>query len=158
MLASLCLNLILMKFSVLQFSAIPYNRLVKPNQEATLAYSFFISDAYSTRPYGLTVNLLYKDQVCECLAPLMVSFICIVFQDGNRFMNAVFNQTVNIVEIDEGLDGETFFLYVFLAAIVAGLLFVAHHYLLSMNVSITFSSIFHVLSSFFSEEAICCKG
>lgn len=29
---------------------------------------------------------------------------------------AVYNQTVNIVEISEGLDGETFFLYVFLGA------------------------------------------
>lgn len=49
-------------------------------------------------------------------------------------MNAVFNETVNIVEIDEGLDGETIFLYIFLAAIVAGLVFLAQHYLLSMNV------------------------
>lgn len=29
---------------------------------------------------------------------------------------AVYNQTVNIVEVSEGLDGETFFLYVFLGA------------------------------------------
>lgn len=29
---------------------------------------------------------------------------------------AVYNQTLNIVEVSEGLDGETFFLYVFLGA------------------------------------------
>ena len=45
-------------------------------------------------------------------------------------MSAVFNETVNIVEVDEGLDGETFFLYVFLAALcvlvlVAGQQFLA---------------------------------
>lgn len=35
---------------------------------------------------------------------------------------AVYNQTINIVEVSEGLDGETFFLYVFLgAACVLGL-------------------------------------
>lgn len=30
--------------------------------------------------------------------------------------DAVYNQTLNIVEVSEGLDGETFFLYVFLGA------------------------------------------
>lgn len=35
---------------------------------------------------------------------------------------AVYNQTINIVEVSEGLDGETFFLYIFLgAACVLGL-------------------------------------
>jgi len=59
-----------------------------------------LSEAYSTRPYGFTVNLYYRDA------------------DGNQYLNAVFNETVSIFEIDEGLDGETFFLYVFLAAVV----------------------------------------
>lgn len=31
-----------------------------------------------------------------------------VLQEGNSFMSAVFNETVNIVEPDEGLDGETY--------------------------------------------------
>ncbi|XP_074593000.1 signal sequence receptor subunit 1 l(1)G0320 isoform X2 [Brevipalpus obovatus] len=104
-------------FHLQNFSAIPYNRVVKPNQEATLAYSFFISDAYSTRPYGLTVSLFYKDL------------------EGNRFMNAVFNETVNIVEIDEGLDGETFFLYLFLIALVGLMGFAGQHFLVSMSVT-----------------------
>ena len=51
-------------FHLQNFSAIQYNRLVKPNEQATFAYSFFVSDAYSTRPYGFTVNLHYKDPVC----------------------------------------------------------------------------------------------
>ncbi|KAK7113948.1 translocon-associated protein subunit alpha-like [Littorina saxatilis] len=38
-------------------------------------------------------------------------------QQGNLFQNAVFNETIQVVEPDEGLDGETFFLYVFLAAV-----------------------------------------
>lgn len=28
-------------------------------------------------------------------------------QDGNLFQDAVFNETINIVDADEGLDGET---------------------------------------------------
>jgi hypothetical protein len=30
-----------------------------------------------------------------------------VFQEGNIFQDAVFNETVNVIEPDEGLDGET---------------------------------------------------
>ena len=50
-------------FHLQNFSAIAYNRVVKPKEQATFAYSFFVSDAYSTRPYGFTVNLNYKDAV-----------------------------------------------------------------------------------------------
>jgi len=87
-------------FHLQNFTAIAYNRVVKPKEEVTLAYQFFVSEAYSTRPYGFTVNIFYRDA------------------DGNQYLNAVFNETVTIVELDEGLDGETFFLYVFLAAVV----------------------------------------
>jgi len=87
-------------FHLQNFTAIAYNRVVKPKQEVTLAYQFFVSEAYSARPYGFTVNLFYRDV------------------DGNQYMNAVFNETVSIIELDEGLDGETFFLYIFLAAVM----------------------------------------
>ncbi|XP_067135597.1 translocon-associated protein subunit alpha-like [Centruroides vittatus] len=85
-------------FYIQNFSTIAYNRLVKPKQQATFFYTFYVSETFSSRPFGLTVHLLYADS------------------DGKRFLNAVFNDTVNVVEIDEGLDGETFFLYVLLAA------------------------------------------
>lgn len=45
-------------------------------------------------------------------------------QEGEDFVESVFNSTVNIVEVDEGLDGETFFLYVFLLAFAILLLLV----------------------------------
>lgn len=38
---------------------------MKPREEATLAYAFFVSESYSTRPYGLTVNVYYKDAVSD---------------------------------------------------------------------------------------------
>jgi len=100
-------------FHLQNFTAIAYNRVVKPKQEVTLAYQFFVSEAYSARPYGFTVNLFYRDA------------------DGNQYLNAVFNETVSIVELDEGLDGETFFLYLFLAAIVVLLLVVAQQLFVS---------------------------
>ncbi len=39
-------------------------------------------------------------------------------QDGAAFVGTVFNKTIPIIEVDDGLDGETFFLYVFLAGLV----------------------------------------
>lgn len=44
------------------------------------------------------------------------------FQAGFSFYEAVFNETVQIVELDEGLDGETVFLYIFMSACVILLL------------------------------------
>ncbi|XP_013778760.1 translocon-associated protein subunit alpha-like [Limulus polyphemus] len=85
-------------FYIQNFSTISYNRVVKPKQQATLYYQFFVSESFAARSFGLAVNLLYKDA------------------DGIQYLNSVFNETVNVVETDEGLDGETFFLYVFLAA------------------------------------------
>lgn len=98
-------------FYIQNFTTVSYNRPVKPKQQVTLYYSFYTSESFSARPFGLTVNLLYRDG------------------DGNQYLDAVFNETISIVEIDEGLDGETFFLYVFLAAFGVLLLVGGQHFL-----------------------------
>ncbi|VVC99280.1 translocon-associated protein subunit alpha [Leptidea sinapis] len=85
-------------YYIQNFTALPFNREVKPKQEATFAYSFIPSESFAGRPFGLNVQINYKDAT------------------GNSYQEAVYNQTVNIVEVSEGLDGETFFLYVFLGA------------------------------------------
>lgn len=54
------------------------------------------------------------------------------FQNGITFSEAVYNETIQVVELDEGLDGETVFLYVFLAACVI-LALVAGQQLLAMQ-------------------------
>ncbi|XP_040839955.1 translocon-associated protein subunit alpha isoform X3 [Ochotona curzoniae] len=51
------------------------------------------------RPFGLVINLNYKDF------------------SGNVFQDAVFNQTVTVIEREDGLDGETVFMYMFLAGL-----------------------------------------
>ncbi|CAG2107667.1 unnamed protein product [Medioppia subpectinata] len=116
-------------FHLQNFTAIAYNRVVKPKQEMTLAYQFFVSDAYSARPYGFTVNLFYRDV------------------DGNHYLNAVFNETVSIVELDEGLDGETFFLYVFLAAVFVLVAVVAQQFFVSFSKKHISSSLSSLTSS-----------
>ncbi|XP_022908354.1 translocon-associated protein subunit alpha [Onthophagus taurus] len=102
-------------YYIQNFSAIHYNREVKPSQEATLAYSFEPSESFAGRPFGLSINLNYRDEF------------------GAAFQEAVFNETVQIIELEEGLDGETFFLYVFLAAGVVLLLVIGQQTLLSVG-------------------------
>lgn len=99
-------------FYIQNFSAIAYNRMVKPNQEATLMYSFLPSEAFAGRPFGLSINLNYRH-----------------YPEGGIFREAVYNETVQIIELEEGLDGETFFLYVFLAAGVVLLLVAGQQFL-----------------------------
>jgi len=81
---------------------------VEPGREATFNYAFLPSENLGARPFGLTINVNYHDS------------------DGNAFADAVFNRTVNVYEPDDGLDGETFFLYVFLVAVAILLAFGAY--------------------------------
>ncbi|KAL1460065.1 hypothetical protein WDU94_012004 [Cyamophila willieti] len=102
-------------FYIQNFSTIIYNRIVKPGHEATLGYSFIPAEAVAGRPFGLSINLQYRDE------------------HNNYFYEGIYNETVNITEIDEGLDGETFFLYVFLGACVVLLLVIGQHFLYSVG-------------------------
>jgi len=98
-------------FHIQNFSAIAYAKTVKPKQQATVAYSFIPADAFAGRPIGLTINLNYRDAA------------------GNFFIDPVFNETVQIVEFDEGFDTETFFMYVCIFGASILLLFLAFNFL-----------------------------
>lgn len=98
-------------YFIQNFSAIAYNTAVKPGHDATISYSFVPSDTFAGRPFGLNIALNYRDA------------------NGIQYTEAVFNETVQITEVDDGLDGETFFLYVFLAAIVVLLLVLGQQFL-----------------------------
>jgi len=98
-------------FHIQNFSAVTYSKTVKPKQQATVAYSFTPADAFAGRPIGLTVQLNYRDAA------------------GNFFIDPVFNETVQIVEFDEGFDTETFFMYVSMFGVLVLLLFLAFNFL-----------------------------
>ncbi|KAH1010107.1 hypothetical protein HUJ05_004461 [Dendroctonus ponderosae] len=102
-------------YYIQNFSAVGYNSIVKPSEESTFQYTFVPSVGFAGRPFGLHINLAYHDAA------------------GNGFQEAVFNETVQIIELDEGFDGETFFLYVFLAASVVLLLVIGQQTLLSVG-------------------------
>jgi len=102
-------------FHIQNFTSSTYNKLVKPKEQTTLHYRFYVDESFAGRPFGLIVNLAYRDA------------------EGKPYMDAVYNQTVTVVEFEEGLDGETFFLYIFLAALIVLLLVVGQHVLTSFS-------------------------
>lgn len=102
-------------YYIQNFSAVAYNREVKAGYEGTVSYSFLPSDTFAGRPFGLNIGLNYRDS------------------NGAHFTETVFNETVLISEVDEGLDGETFFLYIVLAGIVVLLLVLGQQMLLGSS-------------------------
>ncbi|XP_071958218.1 translocon-associated protein subunit alpha-like [Antedon mediterranea] len=92
-------------YHIHNFSTIAYYTVIEPGKEATLEYQFQVNEVFASRPFGFVVELFYKDA------------------ENNLFFDAIFNETVTMIEIDEGLDTETFFMYVFLAALIILILF-----------------------------------
>uniref|UniRef100_UPI00358FC78C translocon-associated protein subunit alpha isoform X2 n=1 Tax=Myxine glutinosa TaxID=7769 RepID=UPI00358FC78C len=95
------------QFYIQNFSALPLNVVVLPRQQASFEYSFIPAEPMGGRPFGLVINLSYRDGVTQ-------------------YRDAVFNQTVTVTEPDEGLDGEMFFMYLFLGGLLILLLVVVH--------------------------------
>jgi len=102
-------------FHIQNFTTAVYSRVVEPKRQATFDYAFTPNEAFAGRPFGLVINLNYKDA------------------EGNVWQNAVFNDTITVNEPDEGLDGETFFLYLFLVAMVVLLLVAGQQFLGSFS-------------------------
>ncbi|XP_068437475.1 translocon-associated protein subunit alpha isoform X2 [Clinocottus analis] len=87
------------QFYIQNFTALQLGIEVPASRQATFEYSFIPAEPMGGRPFGLVINLNYKDA------------------NGNVFQDAVFNQTVTVTEREDGLDGETIFLYVFLSGL-----------------------------------------
>ncbi|XP_031734337.1 translocon-associated protein subunit alpha isoform X1 [Anarrhichthys ocellatus] len=87
------------QFYIQNFTALQLGIVVPASKQATFEYSFIPAEPMGGRPFGLVINLNYKDG------------------NGNVFQDAVFNQTVTVTEREDGLDGETIFLYVFLSGL-----------------------------------------
>uniref|UniRef100_A0A8P4KQ55 Translocon-associated protein subunit alpha n=1 Tax=Dicentrarchus labrax TaxID=13489 RepID=A0A8P4KQ55_DICLA len=87
------------QFYIQNFTALQLGIVVPSGRQATFEYSFIPAEPMGGRPFGLVINLNYKDG------------------NGNIFQDAVFNQTVTITEREDGLDGETIFMYVFLSGL-----------------------------------------
>ncbi|XP_062501059.1 translocon-associated protein subunit alpha-like [Corticium candelabrum] len=98
-------------YFIQNFTTRYYDTLVEPQYETCLAYEFMPSETFGSRSFGFTVLVNYKDT------------------EGTEFQDAVFNETINIYEQEEGIDAETFFLYVLLMAGIAVVGLVIYNYL-----------------------------
>ncbi|KAK5878043.1 hypothetical protein CesoFtcFv8_025491 [Champsocephalus esox] len=87
------------QFYIQNFTALQLGIEVPGGRQATFEYSFIPAEPMGGRPFGLVINLNYKDG------------------NGNIFQDAVFNQTVTITEREDGIDGETIFLYIFMSGL-----------------------------------------
>jgi len=103
-------------YYIQNFTTLRSERVLEPGLESTFEYLFMPSETFNGRPMGLVVLVNYRNN------------------EGKRFQNVVFNQTINFIDADEGFDGETFFLYIFLGAILVLAGFLAYQYLLSPRV------------------------
>jgi len=102
-------------FYIQNYTPAVYDRIVPPNSEATFDYAFIPGEGYAGRPFGLSVNLNYRDT------------------NGSQFANAVFNETINIVEDESTFNPETGFLYLVFACIVILLLLLGQQFLSKMR-------------------------
>ncbi|XP_042351309.1 translocon-associated protein subunit alpha-like [Plectropomus leopardus] len=93
------------QFYIQNFTALPLSTVVQPQAQASFEYSFIPAQPMAGRPFGLVILLNYLDS------------------EGNVFQTAIYNQTVTITELEEGLDGETMFMYIFLGGLVVLMLF-----------------------------------
>lgn len=103
------------QFYIQNFTALQLGTVVPPSKQATFEYSFIPAEPMGGRPFGLVINLNYKDTSVR--TPLTSSpspsfhhsfiFSVLLILQGNVFQDAVFNQTVTITEKEDGLDGET---------------------------------------------------
>lgn len=93
------------QFYIQNFTALPLNTVVHPQAQASFEYSFIPAQPMAGRPFGLVILLNYLDT------------------EGSVFQTAIYNQTVTIIEREEGLDGETMFMYIFLTGLVVLMLF-----------------------------------
>jgi len=80
-----------------------YFRLLPAGEELSVEYKFRPDPILSPREFIVALHLIYEDP-----------------EDNRMHSNLVFNQTVDIVEMDKLIDTEMLFLYIMMAAVVGG--------------------------------------
>jgi hypothetical protein len=87
-----------------------YETYIVPETQASFVYRFRPSESFYARPFGLTINVYYKDAVSYSTTVSSHThdmFSCTLSQEDNDYCDAVFNNTVNIIEVEESFDAET---------------------------------------------------
>lgn len=88
-------------YYIQNFTTVPLNKMIDAGKEGSFVYEFMAADMAAGRPFGLVLNLDYKDT------------------EDKLYQDTVFNKTVTVQENEEGVDAETFFMYVVLTALLS---------------------------------------
>ncbi len=76
-------------YYIQNFTLLRAEKTLESGLESTFEYLFMPSETFNGRPMGLVVLVNYRNN------------------EGKRFQNVVFNQTINLTDAEEGFDGET---------------------------------------------------
>lgn len=88
-------------YYIQNFTSLPLNKMIDAGKEGSFVYEFMAAEMAAGRPFGLVLELNYKDT------------------EDNLYLDTIFNKTVTVQENEEGVDAETFFMYVVLTSLLA---------------------------------------
>jgi len=88
------------------FTAVPYNVTVEPDEVNTLQYKFKPDKNLDTREFGLIIDVYYQNQ------------------ENDQFATTFFNETITFVEAEEGFDPKNLVSYLVLLVVIGVLGFV----------------------------------
>jgi len=90
------------------FTVLSPNKMIDAGKEGSFKYRFQPGELAGGRSFGLVVNVNYKD---------------LSEDSATVYKDTVFNQTVLVLENDESVDAETFFMYLMLAGMLSLMIF-----------------------------------
>jgi len=62
-------------FHIQNFTTVLLEKTIPPGSQATLGYAFIPADAFAGRPFGLSINLAYRDYVRFLFFKVILSVI-----------------------------------------------------------------------------------
>jgi len=96
-------------YVIQNFTSLGANKMIDAGKEGSFSYAFTPGELAGDRSFGLSILVNYKDV------------------DGNLYQDAVYNQTVLVLENMDDVDTETFFMYLMLIGMGSLLFFGVYH-------------------------------
>jgi len=68
-------------FHIQNFSTVLLEKTIPPGSQATIGYTFVPADAFAGRPFGLSINLAYRDNVMMLILIILYLYLYIYFNN-----------------------------------------------------------------------------
>ncbi|KAK9789548.1 hypothetical protein WJX73_006510 [Symbiochloris irregularis] len=96
------------------FTPTAYQRSIRPGEEVSLSYSFWIPYNFPAREFQVALTAFYTSE-------------------GSYHASTFFNKTIDVVEKPKWVDLQLIFLYLLLVAAIGGLGYLAYSYVISLG-------------------------